>query len=317
MARRPLRLPLLIAALLAGVAAAVMLPAMAPGDAPPTTASFTAQDFAWNATGGTTHSVTVAVGGTVDFGYPSGTSSHNADFAGGPAPSSCTQTAGVDSGPVPPLPAFPTARGWSGSCRFDAAGTYSFHCDLHAFMTGTVVVVDPNAPPPTTTTTPPTTTRTPPPTTTTAPGGTTTTPGGGGSGSAGEGGSAGGGSGSTGGGGAASGRVRVRFVHRQHGAVVRGSVTTPAAHWRVVVTALASNRALARHRPRHIRDVRIASQRSRSDASARTSFALRVSALARAALHRRGRLAVELRIAATPPGGGGATKATVAVVLRD
>lgn len=317
---------LLLAALVAGIVAAVVLPAMAPGDPPPTTASFTAQDFAWNATGGTTHSVTIAEGGTVDFGYPSGASSHNADFSGGPSPTSCMQTAGTVSGPVPPLPAVPTSSGWSGSCRFDVPGTYRFHCDLHpALMTGTVAVVDPNAPPPTTTTgtttTSPTTTRprTPPPTTT-APGGTISTPGDGGSGAGGSG-SAGGGAGSSGGG-TASGRLRVSVVHRQRGVVVHGTVTTPAARWRVVVTASASNRALARRRPRHVHDVRIASQRSRSDASARAPFALRLSASARAALHRRGRLALELRIVATPPvatppGGGAARKTTVAVVVRD
>jgi len=316
MARRTTRLSPLIAALVAGVVTAVALPAMAPGDAPPSSASFTAQDFAWDVTGGTAHSATIAEGGTVDFSYPSGGSSHNADFSGGLAPAACTQTAGADSGPVPPLPAFPTGRGWSGSCRFDVPGTYRFHCDLHAFMTGTVVVVDPNAPPPPTTTTPPTrpppttTTRpgTPPPTTT-APGGTTPPPSGGGSGST------GGNAGSTGGG-ASSGPLRVSVVRRQRGVVVHGTVTTPAARWRVVVTALASNRALARHRPRVARDVRVASQRGRSDASGREPFALRLSSSARAALHRRGRLAVKLRIAVTPPDGGAATRATVAVVLR-
>jgi plastocyanin len=310
--------PLLIAALAAGAAAAIVLPAMAPGDAPPTTASFTAQDFAWNATGGTTHSVTIAEGGTVDFGYPSGASSHNADFSGGPAPSSCTQTAGVDSGPVPPLPAVPTASGWSGSCRFDVPGTYRFHCDLHpTLMTGTVAVVDPNAPPPPpTTTTTPTATRprTPPPTTTTAPGGTTTpAPGGGGTGGTGPAGGEGAGSS---GGGAANGRLHASVVRRQHGVVVRGTVTTPAARWRVVVTALASSRMLARHRPRRVHDVRIASQRGRSDATGVEPFALRLSASARAALHRRGRLAVKLRILATPPAGGAAARTTVAVVVR-
>jgi plastocyanin len=308
---------LLIAALVAGVASAVVLPELAPGDAPPTTASFTAQDFAWNATGGGQF-VTIAEGGTVDFSYPSGASAHNADFSGGPAPTSCTQTAGADSGSVPPLPAVPTARGWSGNCRFDTPGTYRFHCDLHpTLMTGTIQVVDPNAPPPTTTTTPPTTTRprprTPPPTTTTAPGGTTTPPDSGGAGGTGP---AGGGAGSSGGEGASE-SLRVSVARRQRGAVVRGTVTTPAARWRVVVTALASNRALARHRPRRVHVVRIALQRGRSDASGREPFALRLSASARAALQRRGRLAVKLRIVATPPDGGAATRKTIAVVVRD
>ncbi|MBV8430696.1 MAG: hypothetical protein JO244_06015, partial [Solirubrobacterales bacterium] len=55
---------------------------------------------------------------------------------------------------VPPLPNQPTAPGWTGSCTFSTPGTYTFHCDLHPFMTGTIVVEAPGettttpAPPP-------------------------------------------------------------------------------------------------------------------------------------------------------------------------
>src|SRR6476659_3105879 len=151
---------LLAVAAAAGAALAVAVHALAPGAGAPSTADFTAVDFAWEANGTSSTSVTIAAGGTVTFSYPSGASRHNADFAGGPAPSSCTQTAGVQGGTPPPLPTLPTAAGWSGSCSFNAVGTYAFHCDLHpGLMHGTVVVVDPNAPPPTTstgtTTTPP------------------------------------------------------------------------------------------------------------------------------------------------------------------
>ena len=76
------------------------------------------------------------------------------------------------------------AKGAQEERRFQNAGTYTYHCEFHDGMTGTVVVKDPNAPPPTTTTTapkpttttaPPTTTTTEPPTTTTAPPTTATT----------------------------------------------------------------------------------------------------------------------------------------------
>ncbi len=62
--------------------------------------------------------------------------------------------------------------------RFQAAKTYTYHCKFHDGMTGTIVVRDPNAPPPTSATTAPpptTTTAQPTTTTTTAPPTTTTT----------------------------------------------------------------------------------------------------------------------------------------------
>lgn len=157
------RLLLLLAGLL-GMAAGT-LPSLAAGDSPSSSASFTAVDYAWDAGSGG-HQVTIAEGGTVSFGYPSGASEHNADFGNGLHPSSCTQTAGPSSGSVPPVPNQPTAPGWSGTCTFNTPGTYTFHCDLHPFMTGTIVVEGPGT---TTTGSPPTTTS---PTTTT----TTTTP---------------------------------------------------------------------------------------------------------------------------------------------
>lgn len=126
-----------------GVAAAAT-----PADAPPATASFTAVDFAWNVSGSTSTTAKIATGGTVTLGYPSGSSDHNADFGTGPQPTSCTQTAGASGGAVPPLPAQPTAPGWSGTCTFATAGTYAFHCDLHPFMTATIVVGTASPPPP-------------------------------------------------------------------------------------------------------------------------------------------------------------------------
>jgi plastocyanin len=125
-----------------GVAVAV-LPALAVGNSPPTTASFTAVDFNWEVSGSSATQATIAQGGTVSFSYPSGISEHNADFSGGPQPSSCKQTAGTNSGAVPPLPHSPAVVGWSGTCTFNTAGTYTFHCDLHPFMTATIVVQAP------------------------------------------------------------------------------------------------------------------------------------------------------------------------------
>lgn len=300
--RRTRRLSLGLVALVAGAAAAVGVPAVAPVDAaPPSAASFTAADFAWEVSGGSENAVTISIGGTVTFGYPSGGYAHNADFSDGPAPTSCTQTSGADSGPVPPLPAFPTSAGWSGSCRFDTPGRYAFHCDAHPLqMRGTVEVVDPNAPPPTTTSPGPA-----PPT------GTTPAPGGGGAGGSGTPPSHGSPGSST----APSLLPRVSARSRQTGSVLHGVVTTPAGRSRIVVTALVSNRALSKRPPKHVRKVPVGSLRTRSTGTGRTSFAVTLSRAARRALKREGHLAVTLRIV-VKPAGGRPVGTTVAVVVR-
>jgi hypothetical protein len=161
-----------------------------------------------------------------------------------------------------------TAAGWAGSCRFDAPGTYGFVCGLHAYMSGTVAVVDPTATTPTGTTTTPT--------------GTTPAP----------------------------SRPTVRVARSQRGTVVRGSVATAATGSRIVATALVAKRALAARRL-----VGVGSQSKRSKGIGRTALAVRLNARARAALVRRPRLAVELRVVVTPPAGQAVTK-TFAVTLR-
>jgi plastocyanin len=123
--------------------AIAVLPTVAAGNSPPTTASLKAFDYGWSANGGSGTKVTIGQGGTVTFSYPTGNSEHNADFGTGPHPSSCGQTAGPSSGSVPPLPHEATGAGWSGTCTFKKPGTYTFHCVLHPFMTGTVVVAGP------------------------------------------------------------------------------------------------------------------------------------------------------------------------------
>jgi predicted lipoprotein with Yx(FWY)xxD motif/plastocyanin len=112
-------------------AAVAVLPTLASGQP---TGSFTAVDLslfshAFQVSGATGNQLTISQGGTVSFGYPSGSSAHNVDFnQSQQQPSSCN------------LPSNPTAAPWSGSCTFNAPGTYVFHCDLHPTMTGTIVV---------------------------------------------------------------------------------------------------------------------------------------------------------------------------------
>jgi plastocyanin len=288
LSRRARQLSLALVALVAGTGAAFVVSGSV-GAAAPSTASIEAYDFGFqdpSNPGATT--VTIAAGGTVAFGYPSGSSFHNVDFDTA-QPTSCTQTSGdMPPGSVPPLPAVQTMPAWSGTCRFSTPGTYSFHCDMHPFMTGTVIVEG------TSTTTPGGTT-----TTGTTSTGTTTTP--------------------TSTGGTSTSPLppsAVTVARRQKGVVLRGSVTTPAGASQIVVTALVSNRVLSKHRPKRAKQVRVGSQTKHSTGTGKTSFAVKLNASARRALHRRHRFAVNLRIVVTPQGGPGAAR-TVVVALRE
>jgi len=118
---------------------AVLLPGSAHAAAP-LTADFTATDVTatnhqWYVTGTTTTTAVIAQHGTVTFGYPTGTSRHDAFFATN-APT-CTPAASA-TGAVPA--AGPTRAPWTASCRFDTPGTYAFVCQLHPTMTGTIIV---------------------------------------------------------------------------------------------------------------------------------------------------------------------------------
>ena len=98
-------------------------------------ASITASDPYSFDNGSGSSAVSIAKGGSVSFSYPSGMSSHNVVFDTA-QPTSCTD-----------MPATASPSPWSGSCTFDAYGTYAFHCELHgSLMRGTVEVPDPNAP---------------------------------------------------------------------------------------------------------------------------------------------------------------------------
>jgi plastocyanin len=169
--RRPARrgraalLATTLLALLGGVATAILFaPGAAIGQTPSSSASFVGSDSGsgllethmWMnpATGNMT--ATIAAGGTVTFSYPTGNSEHNVVFTSSQLPTSCTVN-GASAGQGP-LPAQPTAPGWSGSCTFDTPGTYTFLCALHPNMTGTITVTAAS----TTPTTPPATTTAPP-----------------------------------------------------------------------------------------------------------------------------------------------------------
>jgi plastocyanin len=274
-----------LAALAAGTGAAYAVggPA-AVGASAPSSAAVTAVDWDWNMPGATDYTDTIAAGGTVTFSYPAGVAIHNVDFTGG-GPTVCTQTAGVAAGPVSPLPAMPEGPGWSGVCRFDTPGTYQFVCDNHNYMKGTIVVEGRG----TTTTT----------TSTSTTAGTSTAP-------AGQ--APGAGSATPGDSSSPSARPRVSVAHRQQGAVLRGTVTTPAGRSQIRVTA---------YRPAHGSRIRIGSQMKRSAGTGTTAFAVTLDAAGRRALLRAHRLAVDLHVVITPAAGRPITTKTIAVALRD
>jgi plastocyanin len=123
-----------------GVATLRCVVPQTPPPPPPGGATINAFDFGFEDPTTHTNTVTIVAGQSVVFAYPAGASAHNVDFDEA-LPTSCTQTGGPNLGPVPPLPALPNGPGWTGTCRFNTPGTFTFMCDAHAFETGTVIVL--------------------------------------------------------------------------------------------------------------------------------------------------------------------------------
>ncbi len=257
----------------------MLLPAVAVAEAPPSTGAFNAVDIAWQNPVTGENQVVIAPGGTVTFSYPSGATIHNVVFTAG-NPASCTQTSGNNSGAVPPLPANPTGPGWSGSCKFDAEGTFSFVCGFHATMRGSVVV------------------------SATVPG--EQPPGGGGSGGSG---GSGGGSGGGSSGGPAGSKLTVAAV--QHGGVVRGSVVVAGAGSRLSVDLLARRSALGGAGTKLVSAGRL----SKAVGAGKRAFSVALSGAAKRAVADAGRIAVTVKLKVRPASGAAFT-ATKSVVVK-
>ena len=308
---RHLRIPLLVAVAAAGAFTATI----AHGDDPPAAATFETVDlvhhFQLVSGSGSASSARIVTGGTVTFTNMS-TEMHDVDFdqpaQGGV---SCQQTIGGSAPTSLRFPDVPTEGTWAGVCTFTRAGTYSFACDMHPGMTGTVVVSDPGSAPPvtTTTSTPPTTSTpttsvpiigTPTTTTSTAPAapdpGTpsatpsqTPTPA------------------------TAVRTLSVQVRPAQRGAVLRGSISGARSGARVEVSLLARRGALGlAGRPAAL--VAVGGFSAPASRTGTLGFAARLDARGRSALARRGRLAIAVRV--TAPGTTGTATRTFAVVLR-
>jgi plastocyanin len=217
-----------------------------------------------------------AGGGTVIF-QQTGVNKHNVVFKAA-QPASCEQTGGTPSGPVPPLPNQPSNAAWIGTCTFTAPGTYTFYCAFHGeAMNGSVTVPGGTTPPPPPPVSPPPPPPPPPPAPT----------------------------------GAAASGLRVTTPQRSF--TLRGSVQVRSAGSRLLARAFAKRRSLSGGRSNLL--VQVGRQQRSSVGATRVSFGVPLSALARRALRRNGRLAITFRLTVTPPSGAAYT-ATRAVILR-
>jgi plastocyanin len=84
------------------------------------------ESYAWSPT-----QTTVAAGGTVKFSTGTTAAPHGIVWTSSVKPT-CSSTVPVGENN--------DAEHWSGTCTFAQAGTYTFHCSVHAEMTGTITV---------------------------------------------------------------------------------------------------------------------------------------------------------------------------------
>lgn len=275
-------------------ASVVVLPAVAGSETSPT---ITAENIGGGIYGEehrwTPALATIAPGGTVTISNPTEVK-HGVNWVSGdPATPSC------DSGV--PVGTNETASGanWTGSCTFTTPGVYTFYCTVHgAKMAGRITVGSGE--------TTMTTTQTSTPGT-----GTGTTPSGGGA----PGGSSTLGAGTTGSPFLGSAARALKLAASQHGRSVRGSVgvSQAGAHGSLEVDLLARSASLTR--AGHSAQTRVG-RVVRSSLSAGTArFSVPLDRRAKAALKRRGRLALSVKVV-LKPAGGSPVSVTRAVVLH-
>jgi plastocyanin len=281
------RLGFLLAAALG--AAVVVLPAIAASETGQTIEAvnkpgegiYKEETHAWSP-----QQVTITPNATVTLSNPTEVK-HGVEWVSAPATPACTS--GV---PVGSTEAASNTK-WSGTCTFTTPGVYVFYCTVHhAAMTGKVTVAANGT---ITTTTPTSTTTTSAPTTPgESPTSATLTPGSPLAGSA---------------------ANAVKLPYAQRGKSVRGSVAVSAAGagGRLEVDLLARRAALAS--AGHLPPVRVGRSLHASLRAGRVPFSVPLTARARNALSRRGRLALSVKVVLKPMSGSTVT-VTRAVVVR-
>ena len=138
--------------LVAAALAVALPPAAARAEAPPLSVDYTATDVSaanhqWYVTGTTTTASTIATSGVATFRYVTGSPAstrHNVTFTSALKPT--CQVDGATPSPPYTAPSPPRVAPWVATCRFDTPGTYSFVCQVHRTMTGTIDVVGTSAP---------------------------------------------------------------------------------------------------------------------------------------------------------------------------
>ncbi len=181
---------------------------------------------------------------------------------------------------------------WSGTCKFTAAGTYTFYCTVHGpAMSGTITVGTPSTTTGTTTTTP---------TTTTVPTGTGTT-------------STPAGSAPPGGAGAtptaAASLSALKLSAAKHGSIVHGSLTVSKAGAGGTLVVLLQSKTGGRR-------VTIGRLTRAYISAGAQSWSITLNAKARRALRSKGRLVVTAKLSLTPPGGTAVTTSRTLTLRR-
>jgi plastocyanin len=246
--------------------------------------SVVATDNAFSLAAGGPANVTVAAGGSVGFAYPAGANMHNVVFLGA-APAGCSALTGPAAGTTGPLPMNPSPPGWSGTCSFTAPGTYVFVCGFHgAGMSGSVTVPGAVTPPPPVAPPPPPPVAPPPPPP--PPPSAATLPLG----------------------------FGLSVAATQRGFAVRGSVRVRRSNTRLRARAYARRGALSGGSSTTL--VLVGSRVRGVVGAGRVSFSVPLSATARRALRRNGRLAITFRLTLSPASGGTRYTASRAIVMR-
>jgi plastocyanin len=260
---------LAIAALLG--ASVAVLPAVAASEtAPSIVAHNEPGPYGYGAHSWTPSTAEITAGGVVKFSNPSNEVPHGLKFTGGPATPTCTGLPAAATGET-------GAFNWSGECKFDTPGTYTFICTVHPTEMRGTITVSANGTTTVTTTAPTTssttTTPTPPPASEESPL-------------------------------AGPASKALTLKTSQHAGAVRGSldISKAGAGGRLEISLFAQSAALvkvSRHRP----PVRVG-KLARSPLSAgKLSFAVPLSSAARKSLKRHRHLTLTVKIVLHPSHG--------------
>jgi len=252
---------------------------------PPATAEFVATPvFTFQLIGGAGSNASIVTGGRVTFSNEPGGSAEAHDVAFVQPGVACVQTLGGTSPDPWKFPIPPSQADWTGECTFSQAGVYPYVCTLHEEgMKGNITVTDSasTAPPPGGTT-PPGGSSPPPPAGAPAPppppaGAIAATP------------------------------LAVKVSAVQIGTTVRGTISGAKGSRRATIKVTAK-RGAVRAAGTRTAAISVGRRNATTTKSGSLLFSVGLNAKARAAIARRGRLAVSVRVAVAPVTGATKTR---------